>query len=68
LIPGQAGKKVGYTHGGSPLTEITATCTGDSQSIGDELSTNGDCKIDVGADLVIWTKHFTKFVTYSQNS
>ena len=25
-----------------------------------------DGKLDVGDDLVIWTKHFTKFVTYTQ--
>ena len=29
---------------------------------------DGDCKIDVGSDLVIWTKHFTSFATYTQSS
>jgi hypothetical protein len=31
---------------------------------------DGDCKIDAanGLDLVIWTKHFTKFATYTQTT
>ncbi len=67
LIPGQAGKKIGYTSNGV-FTEITTLLSADSQAAGDALSPGGDGKIDVGSDMVIWTKHFTKFVTYTQQS
>ncbi|WP_192895345.1 S-layer homology domain-containing protein [Pelotomaculum sp. FP] len=66
LIPGQAGKDVGYSRGGV-FTKITNIMSADSQEAADdELPTNGDGRIDVGNDLVIWTKHFTKFATYTQ--
>ena len=66
LLPGQAGKKAGYTRSGISFTEITNICASDSQSAGDALAADGDCKIDVGSDLVIWTKHFTSFATYTE--
>ena len=65
LIPGEAGKYVGYSRAGT-FIRITAVCSADSQAAGDALAATGDCKIDVGNDLVVWTKHFTKFVTYTQ--
>ena len=66
-VSGQAGKYAGYFRDGS-FTKISTTCTADTQVAGDALSVGGDCKIDVGADLIIWTKHFTKFVTYTQTA
>ena len=68
LLPGQAGKNVGYSRSGV-FTFIDSVCSENSQSAGDALLPEGDCKIDVGSDLVVWTKHFTKFATYtiSQN-
>ena len=68
LLPGQAGKKVGYSRPGTSFTEITSICSADSQAAGDALGVDGDCKIDVGSDLVIWTKHFTKFASYTQTT
>ncbi len=68
LFPGQAGKKIGYVRSGIDFTEITATCAADNQTTGDALGADADCKIDVGADLVVWTKHFTTFATYTQTS
>ncbi len=67
LIPGQAGKDVGYSRGGV-FTKITNVLSSDSQEAGDALISGGDGKIDVGDDLVIWTKHFTQFVTYTQTA
>ena len=67
LIPNQAGKLVGYQRGNT-FTKITQNCSADSQISGDNLSASGDCYINVGSDLVIWTKHFTKFATYTQSS
>lgn len=65
LIPGEAGKRVGYIRTGITFTEITAVCAADNQATGDALAADGDCKIDVGGDLVIWTKHFTKFASFT---
>lgn len=65
-IEDQAGKDAGYVRGGV-FTKISDTCSNDSQVAGDLLVSGGDCKIDSGDDLIIWTKHFTKFVTYSQS-
>lgn len=65
VLAGQAGKDAGYSRSNS-FTKITATCSADTQIAGDALPAEGECKIDVGADLVIWTKHFTSFVTYTQ--
>lgn len=67
LIPGQAGKFAGYSRGGV-FTEITSVCAADNQTTGDALPAEGDCKIDVGSDMIIWTKHFTTFATYTQSA
>ncbi|MDD3263361.1 MAG: InlB B-repeat-containing protein [Candidatus Nanoarchaeia archaeon] len=66
MFPGSSGKKVGYSQGSSPFVEITDTCSADSQAEGDALPANGNCKINVGGNLVIWTKHFTTFATYTE--
>lgn len=67
LIPEQGGKLVGYQRG-SEFTKITTNCSADTQTAGDSLPPEGDCYISSGNDLVIWTKHFTKFITYTQSS
>lgn len=64
LLEGHAGKLVGYDRDGS-FTQITNICSSDTQAAGDSLN-GGDCKIDVGSDLIVWTQHFTKFATYTQ--
>lgn len=64
LIPGKADSLVGYSRGGN-FTQITTKCSGDLQSVGDTLPADGDCSINSGSDLAVWTKHFTKFVTYA---
>jgi len=66
LFPNEKDKKIGYTRTGLAFTEITTICSEDSQAAGNALSADGDCKINVGVDLVVWTKHFTKFATYTQ--
>lgn len=68
-FPGQAGKKIGFLapEAGSVFTEITAVCNDPySQSAADaQLGVDGACKIDDGNDLVVWTKHFTTFATFT---
>lgn len=67
LISGQAGSLAGYSRGGN-FYQITDVCPDDDQANNTaRLVSEGDCKIDVGSDLVIWTKHFTNFVAYSQS-
>ncbi|MBR9705967.1 hypothetical protein GOV14_02960 [Candidatus Pacearchaeota archaeon] len=65
LFEGETGKLIGYSREGT-FTKILSTCLADNQSVGDALSDGGNCKINVGDDLVIWTKHFTKFAIYTQ--
>lgn len=66
-IDNQASKYIGYSRSGV-FTPITNVCSTDSQTVGDALPTAGDCKIDVGSDLIVWTKHFTKFAVYTQTA
>lgn len=61
-FPNDKGKKVGYTQNDSSFSEILSLCGGDT---GAGLGADGECKVDVGSDLVVWTRHFTKFATYS---
>src|SRR5690606_11595289 len=65
LLPGQAGMRVARVHG-SVYTEITAVGSSDTQAAGDALPADGAFKINAGADLVIWTKAFSRFITFSQ--
>ncbi|MDO8490131.1 MAG: hypothetical protein Q7S47_01810 [bacterium] len=65
LLPGEAGKKAGYSRTGTPFTEITTVCSADTQASADALPADGECAMSVESDLVIWTKHFTSFATYT---
>lgn len=65
-LPDQAGKSVGY-YRNETFTNITRICTQDNQNWADTNIPDGESgMIDVGNDLVIWTKHFTEFFTYTQ--
>lgn len=61
------GKHLGWYKNGM-LTEITTNCNFDNQFVDSQLGDGEDCKIMVGNDLVIWTKHFTVFAVYSLSS
>ncbi len=65
LIPGQSGKSVGFVRNGV-FTQISTPCQSDAQAAGNALPAGGDCYFDNGTDMVVWTKHFTTFVTYVQ--
>ena len=67
-LVGQSGKDVGFYRNGA-FTPITATCTGDNQTWANTtLAAGGDCSKDSGSDLIVWTKHFTSFITYTQTA
>lgn len=69
LMAGQANKRAGYTRSGEGFTEITTPCAEDSQTWADgHLVADEECKINSGSDLVIWTRHFTTFATYTQTT
>ncbi len=59
-FPGQGSKRVGYVSIGS-FTEITNTCANNTSPT---VGTGSDCKITVGSDLYIWTRHFSEFLAY----
>ena len=66
FMPGQSGKRVGYSRSGVDFTEITEACPGNN---GSSLTAGiNECKFDDGADLFIWTNHFTSFITYIQTA
>ncbi|MES3017151.1 MAG: cadherin-like beta sandwich domain-containing protein [Bacteroidota bacterium] len=65
LLPGQAGKSAALVHNGV-YKEISRVGATDTQFEGDLLPAEEAYKIDVGADLVIWTKAFSTFITFTQ--
>jgi uncharacterized repeat protein (TIGR02543 family) len=66
VIPNQGGKLAGFVRNGV-FTSITSTISANTQSAADsEIVAGGEAKITVGNDLVIWTKHLTQFITYSE--
>ncbi|MDT3429053.1 hypothetical protein J2Z22_004652 [Paenibacillus forsythiae] len=67
VFPGQAGKSVGYFRDGV-FAKIGTSLKSDTQEAGDALPEGGDGRIVIGDDLVVWTKHFTQFVLYTQTA
>ena len=61
IIGGMAGKMAGWTRG-TALTQITTQC---NSPINSSNIASGECYIDDGSDLVIWTYHFTEFAAYT---
>lgn len=72
VFVGQAGNSIGYSHGAGTFHQITAVCTGnnDEPTQTANLAVDADCKIsnDGRGNLVVWTKHFSTFTTYTQSA
>ena len=50
--------------GGQEQVLIHTTCdANDEASVSAQLNGIGECRIDVGVDLIVWTYHFTDFIT-----
>ncbi|MCH7647378.1 MAG: hypothetical protein IIA83_02060, partial [Thaumarchaeota archaeon] len=65
---GKTGLDAFFERGGA-VTIITTECDADSQSAADsQLGDGEECKFDNKTDLIIWTKHFTRFGTASSSS
>jgi nitrite reductase/ring-hydroxylating ferredoxin subunit len=65
VLEGMAGSRIGYIDQDGEFVEIMNVCADASAPTDDELIT-GECKANDGEDLVVWTKHFTKFVVYTE--
>lgn len=65
VFPNKIGQYAGYSQNGT-FTQITTTCAADDQTTADAMAAGADCYMNVGLDLVIWTKHLTTFVAYYQ--
>ncbi|MGL5439046.1 MAG: S-layer homology domain-containing protein [Filifactoraceae bacterium] len=64
VLPETASYKVAYIGSDGEFKEITNELTSDdANGLGDK----SEGKIKSGNDWIIWTKHFTKFVAYSDN-
>lgn len=71
LLPGAATKKVGSINAAGTFEEITQSLTFDTTTqVAEELTSAGKTagKLVSGNDLVVWTKHFSTFVTYTDSS
>jgi hypothetical protein len=66
VMHGETGKKVGYSHDGITFNKITTVCIDNTQVTNDLLPAGEDCYFDDGTNIIIWTKHFTEFVTYNE--
>ena len=72
LFRDKANQKVGYTPNlNTPITEITRICENFNRNP-DNMSNNipdgGECKITIGSALYVYTKHFTYFTTWENES
>lgn len=68
VIPGQASKAAGYVDHTGKFTSITTKLNSCTQEVADALPAGGDAYCTEGSNLVIWTKHFTKFVSYTEKA
>ena len=61
---GQADKSAGWSQNGT-FHKITSTCT---SATAPTLEAGADCKIDVGSDLIVWTRHATAFIAFAEEA
>ena len=63
-FPGLAGSLIGWSQNGV-FHEINSFC---DSATAPTLAADSECKVNVSPDLVVWTKHFTTFTSYTQSS
>ena len=66
-LPNRAGKSAGYV-GSDNVFNTIPTCTASEIADPNTLPVEGNCYTTSGNDMIIWTKHFTKFVSYAPTS
>lgn len=65
FLPGAGDSLVGFAEPGGAFTPITSKCAADTQVAGNAAETDCYIAINGGADMVVWTKHFTTFAAYT---
>ncbi len=60
----QVGKLIGWSQAGV-FHQIIAVCDSTTTPT---LASGSDCRVDVGSDLVVWTKHFSTFIAYTETA
>jgi hypothetical protein len=63
MLGGMTGKRALWSDDSG--THSMALCSDATDSTSGSLASPGECYIDTGTDLVIWTFHFTKFGAYT---
>lgn len=61
---GKAGQTVGFERGDDRQRIETACVADNGNEVRIQLGGEGACQIDIGADLAVWTFHFTVFYTF----
>lgn len=64
VLPGQAGRIPAFQRDGENAVRIETEC--DDVDAPTNVVAGGDCFIEFGEDLIIWTRHFTKFFSYTR--
>jgi hypothetical protein len=67
-IPGMASSKAGYTDADGIFHTIPSCTVDQANDPSSELPVAGDCYTTSGSDLIIYTKHFTKFAAYTETA
>ena len=66
VVPGEAGQAAGFLDSDDDFHNIPS-CSTSQIADPNTLPAEGDCKTDSGSDLIIWTKHFTQFFSFTPN-
>ena len=59
----RAGQHAGFERAGQTGLINTVCLSDGAEQVASQLGGTGDCRIDAGSDLAVWTFHFTRFYT-----
>ncbi|MEK6885574.1 MAG: hypothetical protein AABX17_01255 [Nanoarchaeota archaeon] len=65
VIGGMQGKSAAWSSSGSALANIATICNNTDSPTNIDAVTTRECYNSTGADLIIWTYHFTSFAAYT---
>ncbi len=66
IFKDKAGQEIGF-HSDNSITIIDTICDdNDLDTVSTQLRGDGECRIDVDQDLLVWTFHFTDFFTTAE--
>ncbi|MBI5412816.1 hypothetical protein HZA42_00530 [Candidatus Peregrinibacteria bacterium] len=64
-IPGQSSGRAAFYTTNAGVSTVIAACTGGGNTLG---AGQNECYYISGTDMIIWTKHFTAFGSYTQTA